>query len=99
MPEYRPRQLYRVAADTPSSAAICSPVLPARAGNRRCRKGDSDRCAVAVESAVGVPVSQVFAPTAAVTESDFDACYALNIKVPFFLVAAIAPGWSSAGTG
>ncbi|MBC7305309.1 MAG: SDR family oxidoreductase, partial [Nocardia sp.] len=41
----------------------------------------------------------VFAPTAAVTESDFDASYAINVKVPFFLVAAIAPGMVERGHG
>jgi NAD(P)-dependent dehydrogenase (short-subunit alcohol dehydrogenase family) len=41
----------------------------------------------------------VFGATAAVNESDFDACYALNVKVPFFLVAAIAPGMAARGSG
>lgn len=41
----------------------------------------------------------VFGPTAAITEPDFDACYAINVKVPFFLVGAIAPGMAERGHG
>src|SRR5579859_822502 len=32
-----------------------------------------------------------FGPTDAISEQDFDATYALNVKAPFFLVAALAP--------
>ncbi len=31
--------------------------------------------------------------------TDFDACYALNVKVPFFLVGAIAPAMAARGDG
>lgn len=41
----------------------------------------------------------VFGPTAAIAEEDFDACYAINVKVPFFLVGAIAPGMAERGHG
>lgn len=41
----------------------------------------------------------VFGPTAAIAEHDFDACYALNVKVPFFLVGAIAPAMAARGDG
>ncbi|WP_332839117.1 SDR family NAD(P)-dependent oxidoreductase [Nocardia bovistercoris] len=41
----------------------------------------------------------VFGATAVIEESDFDACYAINVKVPFFLVAAIAPGMAARGYG
>lgn len=41
----------------------------------------------------------VFGPTAEIAEPDFDACYAVNVKVPFFLVAAIAPGMAARGHG
>ncbi|WP_081635492.1 SDR family NAD(P)-dependent oxidoreductase [Nocardia sp. BMG111209] len=41
----------------------------------------------------------VFGATAAIAEADFDACYAINVKVPFFLVGAIAPGMAERGRG
>ncbi|WP_068278845.1 SDR family NAD(P)-dependent oxidoreductase [Aldersonia kunmingensis] len=41
----------------------------------------------------------VFGPTATVAEADFDACYAINVKVPYFLVGAVAPGMVERGGG
>ncbi|MEV0354700.1 SDR family oxidoreductase [Nocardia sp. NPDC050697] len=41
----------------------------------------------------------VFGATAAIAEDDFDACHALNVKVPFFLVGAVAPGMAERGGG
>ncbi|OBG89274.1 short-chain dehydrogenase [Mycobacterium sp. E802] len=41
----------------------------------------------------------VFGPTAKIAEQDFDACYDLNVKVPFFLVGAIAPAMAARGEG
>ncbi|SEM19792.1 SDR family NAD(P)-dependent oxidoreductase [Streptacidiphilus jiangxiensis] len=40
-----------------------------------------------------------FGPTDAVTEQDFDATYAVNVKAPFFLVAALAPAMAERGEG
>lgn len=40
-----------------------------------------------------------FGATAAITEVDFDACYALNVKAPFYLVGALAPVMVSRGRG
>lgn len=40
-----------------------------------------------------------FGPTEATTERDFDAVYALNVKAPYFLVAALAPGMAERGHG
>jgi NAD(P)-dependent dehydrogenase (short-subunit alcohol dehydrogenase family) len=40
-----------------------------------------------------------FGPTEATTEPDFDAMYELNVKVPFFLVAALAPAMAERGDG
>lgn len=40
-----------------------------------------------------------FGPTDAHTEADFDAVYAVNVKVPFFLVAEIAPAMAARGKG
>ncbi|CDP85860.1 dehydrogenase [Mycolicibacterium farcinogenes] len=41
----------------------------------------------------------VFGPTAAIAEQDFDDCYALNVKIPFFLVGAVAPAMAARGNG
>ncbi|MFC3965296.1 SDR family NAD(P)-dependent oxidoreductase [Nocardia jiangsuensis] len=41
----------------------------------------------------------VFGATASIAEDDFDACYAINVKVPFFLVGAVAPGMAARGGG
>jgi NAD(P)-dependent dehydrogenase (short-subunit alcohol dehydrogenase family) len=40
-----------------------------------------------------------FGPTQDATEADFDAVYALNVKVPFFLVAELAPAMAKRGHG
>jgi NAD(P)-dependent dehydrogenase (short-subunit alcohol dehydrogenase family) len=40
-----------------------------------------------------------FGPTAAATETDFDSVYAVNVKVPFFLVAELAPAMAARGKG
>ena len=38
-------------------------------------------------------------PTATMTEKDFDTMYALNVKAPYFLTAAVAPGMAERGGG
>ena len=40
-----------------------------------------------------------FGPTDATTEPDFDGVYAVNVKVPYFLVAALAPQMAARGNG
>ncbi len=40
-----------------------------------------------------------FGPTHAATEADFDGVFALNVKVPFFLVAALAPAMAARADG
>src|ERR671919_1203019 len=40
-----------------------------------------------------------FGPTASTEEATFDAAYALNVKAPWFLVAALAPGMATRGAG
>lgn len=52
-----------------------------------------------IDILVNNAATAVFGPTAAITEPDFDACYAINVKVPFFLVGAIAPGMAERGHG
>ena len=41
----------------------------------------------------------VFGPTASTTEEQFDGTYSVNVKVPFFLVAALAPAMAERGEG
>ena len=41
----------------------------------------------------------VLGPSSAATEADFDESFALNVKVPFFLVAALAPAMAERGWG
>jgi NAD(P)-dependent dehydrogenase (short-subunit alcohol dehydrogenase family) len=40
-----------------------------------------------------------FGPTEATSEQDFDQVYDLNVKAPYFLVAALAPGMAERGSG
>jgi NAD(P)-dependent dehydrogenase (short-subunit alcohol dehydrogenase family) len=40
-----------------------------------------------------------FGPTDAARETDFDAVYDVNVKAPFFLVAALAPSMAERGRG
>jgi short chain dehydrogenase len=40
-----------------------------------------------------------FGPTASRTEADFDGVYGVNVKVPFFLVAELAPAMAARGRG
>jgi NAD(P)-dependent dehydrogenase (short-subunit alcohol dehydrogenase family) len=40
-----------------------------------------------------------FAPTAQVTDADFDAAFAVNVKAPFILVAELAPAMAERGGG
>jgi NAD(P)-dependent dehydrogenase (short-subunit alcohol dehydrogenase family) len=43
--------------------------------------------------------SGAFGPTADTTEAAFDELFALNVKVPYFLTAALAPDMAERGTG
>jgi NAD(P)-dependent dehydrogenase (short-subunit alcohol dehydrogenase family) len=43
--------------------------------------------------------SGAFGPTTGTTEAAFDELVALNVKVPYFLVAALAPGMAGRGAG
>ena len=40
-----------------------------------------------------------FGPTASTTEAQFDDVYSINVKAPFFLVAALAPNMAERGEG
>jgi NAD(P)-dependent dehydrogenase (short-subunit alcohol dehydrogenase family) len=41
----------------------------------------------------------VLGPSSAATEADFDESFAVNVKVPFFLVASLAPAMAERGWG
>jgi NAD(P)-dependent dehydrogenase (short-subunit alcohol dehydrogenase family) len=43
--------------------------------------------------------SGAFGPTADTTEAAFDELFALNVKAPYFLTAALAPGMAERGAG
>jgi NAD(P)-dependent dehydrogenase (short-subunit alcohol dehydrogenase family) len=43
--------------------------------------------------------SGAFGPTVDTTETAFDELFALNVKVPYFLTAAVAPGMTERGAG
>ena len=43
--------------------------------------------------------SGAFGPTTETTEAAFDELFALNVKVPYFLTAALAPGMAERGAG
>ena len=43
--------------------------------------------------------SGAFGPTAGTTEAAFDELFALNVKVPYFLTAALAPAMAARGAG
>src|ERR1700691_917827 len=59
--------------------------------------------AEAVLRHVGIPGnnagSGAFGPTADTTEAAFDELFALNVKAPYFLTAALAPGMAERGAG
>lgn len=59
--------------------------------------------ALAVTGQVDVLVNSAgifpFGPTEDTTEPDFDSVYALNVKAPYFLVAALAPAMAERGAG
>lgn len=61
------------------------------------------RAALAMTGRIDILVNNagaaVFGPTAHATERDFDAIYALNTKIPYFLVGAIAPTMVAHGGG
>ncbi|MFC8045295.1 SDR family NAD(P)-dependent oxidoreductase [Nocardia sp. NPDC057353] len=59
----------------------------------------ADELAGPVDILVNNAAIAVFGATAGIAEDDFDACYAINVKVPFFLVGAVAPGMAARGGG
>lgn len=62
---------------------------------RRAAELGGGRVDILVNNAGAYP----FKPTEAVTEDEFDAIYALNVKAKFFLVAELAPAMAERGKG
>lgn len=67
----------------------------ARAVARRATELGDGRVDILVNNAGAFP----FGPTAEVTEEEFDAAYALNVKAKYFLVAELAPAMAARGKG
>ena len=67
----------------------------ARAVARRATELGDGRVDILVNNAGAFP----FKPTAEVTEEEFDAAYALNVKAKYFLVAELAPAMAARGKG
>lgn len=67
----------------------------ARAVARRATELGDGRVDILVNNAGTFP----FKPTAEVTEEEFDAAYALNVKAKYFLVAELAPAMAARGKG
>ena len=61
----------------------------------RAKEAFGGRVDILVNSAGIFP----FGPTDSIDEPTVDAVYALNVKAPWFLVAAIAPGMAARGSG
>ncbi|WP_338836162.1 SDR family oxidoreductase [Gordonia polyisoprenivorans] len=52
-----------------------------------------------VDILINNAATAAYGPTESIPEADFDACYALNVKVPFYLVGALAPAMATRGHG
>jgi NAD(P)-dependent dehydrogenase (short-subunit alcohol dehydrogenase family) len=52
-----------------------------------------------VDILVNCAGTAIFGPTASVSEQEFDQLFAVNVKAPFFLVAALAPAMAANGGG
>lgn len=72
-----------------------SDATSARALARRAVEAGGGHVDVLVNSAGVFP----FGPTDGTDEETFDAVYALNVKVPFYLVAELAPAMAARGSG
>src|SRR3982074_2075341 len=73
---------------------------------RRGRRGGRPVCGGAAVAALGrvdVLVNNAgvfpFGPTAQTSEADFDSVYRINVQVPYFLVARLAPAMAERGHG
>jgi NAD(P)-dependent dehydrogenase (short-subunit alcohol dehydrogenase family) len=76
-------------------AADLRDAASARLLARRASELGGGRVDILVNNAGAYP----FKPTAEVTEEEFDAVYALNVKAKYFLVAELAPAMAERGKG
>src|SRR5580698_164894 len=74
-------------------------VAAIRAAGGRADFGAAETVLGHVDILVNNAGSGAFGPTADTTEAAFDELFALNVKVPYFLTAALAPGMAERGTG
>ena len=76
-------------------AASLTDEASARGLARRAVEAGDGRVDILVNNAAVSPVG----PTGQTSEADFDTVYAVNVKVPFFLVAELAPAMAETGKG
>lgn len=76
-------------------AAPLADEASARGLARRAVEAGGGRVDILVNNAAVSPVG----PTEQTSEADFDAVYGVNVKVPFFLVAELAPAMAETGKG
>lgn len=76
-------------------AASLTDEVSARGLARRAVEVGGGRVDILVNNAAVSPVG----PTEQASEIDFDAVYGVNVKVPFFLVAELAPAMAETGKG
>jgi NAD(P)-dependent dehydrogenase (short-subunit alcohol dehydrogenase family) len=69
------------------------------AGSAQTLATQAERLLGHVDVLVNNAASGLAGPTAATTETAFDDLYALNVKVPYFLTAALAPAMAERGHG
>jgi NAD(P)-dependent dehydrogenase (short-subunit alcohol dehydrogenase family) len=87
-----------VRADGGSAVFVAGDLIDADAAldlAARATEALGGRVDILVNSAGSFP----FGPTASQDEATFDATYALNVKAPWFLVAALAPTMAERGSG
>jgi NAD(P)-dependent dehydrogenase (short-subunit alcohol dehydrogenase family) len=76
-------------------AATLADEASARGLARRAVEAGDGRVDILVNNAAVSPVG----PTEQTSEVDFDTAYGVNVKVPFFLVAEVAPAMAQTGKG
>ena len=83
---------------TPPAATRARPRSPAVAV-RACGSQRGARCGAHVDILINNAGVALLGPSNAATEAEFDETFALNVKVPFFLVASLAPAMAQRGWG
>lgn len=91
----------RVVADIRAAGGRADFLAADLADAQSCTTLAADAVAVAgrVDILINNAAIGVFGSTATTAESDFDNCYAINVKAPFYLVAALAPAMAARGAG